>query len=59
MGGDGLSAEIRETRTLRVEISPRMANLLDQIKMLEGKAKKEVVEEALESYLVSSDHRGR
>jgi hypothetical protein len=45
----------RETRTLRVEIPSDLANLLDQWKLLKRYMKRDIVGQALNSFLDSLD----
>jgi hypothetical protein len=42
-----------ELRTLRVDISSRRAQLLDQLRIVTGKKKRQIVEEALEMFAAS------
>ncbi len=48
--GSKVSGE-QKRRRLRVDIPKDLADILDQIKILEGKNKREVVEEALRDFL--------
>jgi len=53
--------ENRDLRTLRVEISSRRAQLLDQLRIVTGKKKTETVIEALRQFFdlwSRSDRRG-
>jgi len=46
-----------ETRTLRVDIPSDLANLLDQVKIISGKSKRDTVVQALR-LLFDSDPKG-